>query len=72
MRVIKCDKCGKIYSTNNNKILHENSPVSAIILQSTACIYREYELCDECLEKFVKWIGEKNENEVRSMPDENR
>lgn len=49
MRVIKCDRCGKVYADGGKKMI--------IIVESDIRIEpkKEFDICDDCAKSLIKW-----------------
>lgn len=65
-RILKCDRCGVVYPTNNNDLgrYHIIGANMKCINTVTAGNHDEetIDLCDECWVKFYKWMeGDKND-----------
>lgn len=57
MKTIRCDKCGKIFE--------ENKPIrdyTYTIKNDRKDV--DVDLCDECREKFLIWLGVKNPQNI--------
>lgn len=62
-KVMKCDRCGKIYEV-------ENSNIEIVVQHATGSRVCYYDLCPDCAEHFLNFMGfENNENE-RGMENE--
>lgn len=72
--VKKCDRCGKYFDRNEIERIGINYPhkvpLARIAVQSVSCGHTdEYDLCDECWEKFFAWMDEWNvDEEVEPVP----
>lgn len=64
MKVKKCDRCGAIYEKNEKHKTKEtrNGIVSTITtISERGTLDKEYDLCDECIEKLYDWLGDNEE-----------
>lgn len=64
MKVKKCDRCGAIYEKNTKCKTKRamGGIVSAIAtISERGMLDKEYDLCDECIEKLYDWLGDNEE-----------
>lgn len=78
-RVIKCDRCGKVYIKNSNHWVYDkvNDIVHGVRLLGTGIAREpEYDLCDSCIRDFQDFMdydkkedknGEKRTGQGRSI-----
>ena len=63
MVIKKCDRCGKIYESNNYKIPNENRRIGKIEIKLIMDeMETKIDLCDECfseLDRFFIMFGQK-------------
>ena len=71
MRIMKCDRCGKPYEFYKNKKLDGCSNyVNAVILGARTSVLgietnkeKVYDLCEDCLDEFLKFINLKKDDD---------
>lgn len=49
MRILKCDRCGKVYYKNDDRW---DGPLNFKVTWN----YNVIDLCDDCYEKLQKWV----------------
>jgi len=55
----KCDRCGKRYNTYCRTKHHTNITHPAIMGVSCRCVERVWEVCNDCLSEFIKFMERK-------------
>lgn len=64
-KVMKCDRCGKIYEV-------ENSNIGIVVQHATGSRVCYYDLCPGCAEHFrFDFMGSENNENERRINDEN-
>lgn len=62
-KIYKCDRCGKCYDKNTKygnpyKVLDCLALVGVQVIDELENCVREYDLCDDCMTAFKKFMGE--------------
>jgi hypothetical protein len=61
MNIKQCDRCGQIYKTNQitsiiKRIKTTETFIGVGLISDNRGYSRKYDLCDNCIENFQKWI----------------
>ena len=61
MNIKQCDRCGQIYKTNQITSIIKRIKTTEIfigvgLISDNRGYSRKYDLCDNCIENFQKWI----------------
>ena len=69
MVVKRCDRCGKNYENNNlvqgiiPRIGLEEKIIGIGLMSDQRIYSRKYDLCDDCVKDFKKWIKTRRDDE---------
>ena len=59
MKASRCDKCGSYYTENKNEYREKlnGDCVEGISLLTSSNAYRRYDLCDDCIDELMDFLG---------------
>lgn len=56
----RCDRCGQFYLRQDKSLFYKDSIICRIaLLDIFDCAAKRYDLCDECCQELLEFLGEK-------------